>query len=172
MKKLVLFIIAGLVSSLGFSQQAPQLTDPEIASVAVTANQIDVEYGQIALKKSENKEVLDFANAMIKDHTAVIGQASALVKKLNVVPKDNAVSQSLLDGAAKKKTDLQGASKVNFDKMYVDNEVAYHKAVIKIVKDVLIPQTKNDELKNLLETAVPILETHLKHAEMVQGKIQ
>lgn len=172
MKKLLLFIVAGLVSSLGFSQQEPQLTDPEIASVAVTANQIDVDYGQIALKKSENQEVLGFANAMIKDHTAIIDQAVALAKKLNVVPKDNAVSQSLMDGAAKKKMELQGASKEDFDKEYVDNEVAYHQAVIKTVKDVLIPQTENEELKELLQTALSILETHLKHAETVQDKIQ
>ena len=62
-------------------KSTPQLTDAEIASVAVTANQIDVDYGKIALKKSKGAEVRKFAQKMIDDHTSVINQAVALAKK-------------------------------------------------------------------------------------------
>src|ERR1700712_961737 len=75
--------------------QNPKLTDPEVASVAVTANQIDINYAAIAKEKSKNTEVLNFAETMTNDHKAVIAQAVALVTKLNVTPKDNAVSQKL-----------------------------------------------------------------------------
>ena len=145
--------------------------DTEVASVAVVANQIDIEYAEIALKRSKNPEIIDFANRMIEDHKAVIAQAAALVQKLGVDPKDNAVSQSLVDGAKKTKKELKKASKKNFDRMYIDNEVAYHKAVIGAVRDLLIPETENTELKDLLVAVVPALEAHLGHAEMVQGKM-
>lgn len=52
--------------------------------------------------------------------------------------------------------------------MYIDNEVSYHKAVISAVEGVLIPETENSELKELLQSIVPALKTHLEHAEMVQ----
>src|SRR4051812_723080 len=100
----------------------PTLSDPEVASVAVVANQIDISYADIAKEKSTDKEVLNFAETMKTDHTAVIGQASALVKKLNVTPKDNAVSQQLLSDAEKTKTMLRGKSGKDFDKAYIDNE--------------------------------------------------
>lgn len=148
-----------------------ELSDPEVASVAVVANQIDIDYVQIALKKSSDQDIRDFANTMATDHKAIIGQAVALAKKLGVVPKDNAVSQSLLDGAKKMKKELNEASKEDFNSKYIDNEVAYHKAVIDAVKNQLIPDTENAELKELLESVLPALEAHLEHAEMVQGKM-
>lgn len=153
------------------AQESPKLSDPEIASVAVVANQIDIDFANIALKKSKNKEVLDFAKRMIEDHKAVIAQAVALVKKLGVDPKDNAVSQSLLKDAEATKSILNKASKKEFDKTYVDNEVAYHEKVIGAVNGLLIPGSNNQELKELLETVVPALEAHLGHAQMIQKEM-
>ncbi|WP_299397143.1 DUF4142 domain-containing protein [uncultured Gelidibacter sp.] len=66
---------------------------------------------------------------------------------------------------------MKGARKGDFDKIYIDNEVAYHEAVIGAIKNILIPQAKNKELKALLETVLPALETHLGHAKMAQAKI-
>lgn len=169
-----LTIICALVmatSGLMIAQDAPKLTDPEIASVAVVANQIDIDYGKVAIKRSKNKEVTDFANRMIEDHSAVIDQAVALVTKLGVTPKDNAVSQSLMSQSKETLKKLNKVSKKDFDKTYIDNEVAYHEAVIGAVKNVLIPQAQNSELKDLLEAVLPALEAHLGHAKMAQSKI-
>lgn len=150
------------------AQQKKDLTDPEIASVAVVANQIDINYADIALQKSKDKAIINFAETMKRDHKAVIGQATALVQKLGVTPKDNAVSESLLSQAAQTRQSLQKKSGAHFNKAYIDNEVAYHKAVINAVEQQLIPQADNAELKQLLENVVPALKAHLEHAEMVQ----
>jgi putative membrane protein len=163
-----LFILLMLVASVVTAQDKPKLTDPEIASVAVVANQVDIGYAAIAKSRSKNSDVLKFAETMTNDHNAVIAQASALVKKLNVTPKDNAVSKSLNEGGEKTKKTLNEKSGKDFDKAYIDNEVAYHEAVISTVEGVLIPQTSNQELKTLLQNVVPALKTHLEHAKMVQ----
>lgn len=163
--------LAIATSGLMMAQDTPQLSDPEIASVAVVANQIDIDYGKVALERSKNKEVIDFANRMIEDHKAVINQAVALVTKLGVTPMDNAVSQSLLTQSKETLKKLNSVSKKDFDKTYIDNEVAYHEAVISAVKEVLIVQAKNAELKDLLEAVLPALEAHLGHAKMAQSKI-
>ena len=160
-----------MLSSPVFAQDNPKLSDAEVASVAVVANQIDINYGEIAKKRSKNADILGFAETMISDHTAVIAQAAALVKKLGVTPQDNAVSKKLLADAEKTKKTLLSKSGKNFDKAYIDNEVAYHKAVIAAVENLLIPETENKELKALLENVVPALKTHLEHAIMVQNKI-
>jgi putative membrane protein len=170
-QNLLIFCLLLFLSSTAFSQESPNLTDPEVASVAVVANQIDISYAEIAIKKSKNKDILTFANTMVKDHNSVINQAVALVTKLSVTPKDNAVSKSLLDGAEKMKRKLNNTTAEAFDRAYINNEVSYHKAVIAAVKDLLIPETENSDLKELLEKVLPILETHLGHAEMIQSKI-
>lgn len=165
----VLFFVTFL--SPAFAQETPTLSDAEIASVAVVANQNDIDFANIALQKSNDPKVLEFANTMITDHQAVIDMAVALVTKLKVTPRDNAVSKQYLANAKETMKMLNSVSSKDFDKTYVDNEVAYHKAVIDAVKTVLIPQSQNEELKALLQKVVPILETHLKHAEMLQKQM-
>ncbi|MHC2991016.1 membrane protein [Pontibacter sp. HJ8] len=153
------------------AQENPKLSDPEVAHTAVTANQIDIDYAAIAKEKSKNADVLKFAETMTSDHKAVIGQAVALVQELNVTPQDNAVSQQLLADAEKTKKMLLAKSGNSFDKAYIDNEVAYHKAVISAVEGLLIPEAENAELKTLLENVAPALKAHLEHAEMLQKQL-
>jgi len=168
------FILAAgtLAGSMLFASttnaQTPKLSDAEIASVAVTANKIDVDYAAIAQKKSKDAGILRFAKTMADDHNATIAAATKLVTKLKVTPKDNSLSQSLNADAMKTKKMLNEKTGKTFDKAYIDNEVAYHKAVIGAVETILIPQAKNVELKSLLESVMPVLRTHLEHAEMLQ----
>ena len=175
MKQFMKAITAVVVSSVMsggslFAQADPKLTDPEIASVAVVANQIDIDYAKIAKERSKNADVLKFAATMAKDHKSVNDQAVALATKLGVTPQDNPVTQSLLSGAATTKADLNSKSGADFDKAYIDNEVAYHKAAIDLVENKLIVDATNPELKSLLQTALPIFKQHLAHAEMVQNQ--
>lgn len=151
--------------------QDNKLSDAEIASVAVVANQNDIEFAEIAMERSNDPDVLNFAETMATDHKAVIDLAVALVTKLNVTPKDNALSQQLLSNAEKTKAMLRSKSAEEFDKAYVDNEVVYHTAVVGAVENVLIPQSQNMELKQLLKQALAILKTHQHHAEMLQEEL-
>jgi putative membrane protein len=160
-----------VITTSGNAQKPSHLSDPEIAHIAVVANQIDINYAKIATKQSKNAQVLKFAKTMSSDHAAIIDQATALVKKLNVTPKDNPTSKQLLADAAKTEKTLRAQSGPSFDKAYIGNEVAYHKAVINVVETVLIPAANNAELKALLQKVVPILKAHLAHAEMVQKSL-
>lgn len=150
---------------------AQNLSNTDIAHIGVTANQIDIDYANLALKKSKNKEVHHFAEMMATDHKAVIEQAVALVTKLGVTPTDNDVSKSLLDGAEKKLKELSKLKGKAFDEAYINNEVEYHKAVIATIKTVLIPKATVHELKDFLQALIAPLETHLHHAEMAQKNI-
>ncbi len=164
-------IMTMLGTNTVYAQQSPQLSDAEIASAAVAANQNDIGFAKIAKQKSKNEEVLKFAETMAKDHQAVIDQAVALVTKLKVTPKDNAVSRKLTADAATTRKMLLAKSAKSFDKAYIDNEVNYHKAVIAAVQTVLIPQASNEELKGLLQNAIPALQAHLEHTQMVQKMV-
>jgi putative membrane protein len=168
----VCFVVSGGLFPLSANaQKAANLTDPEIASIAVTANQIDIDYAKIAGSKTKNQDVLKFAQTMAKDHQSVIDQAVALVTKLGVTPKDNATSKSLKAAEAKTRKMLESKSGKAFDKAYINNEVAYHKEVIKEVQNALIPDAQNAQLKSLLQSVLPVLQQHLSHAEMVQKEL-
>jgi putative membrane protein len=167
----VLLLMTSISAASAIAKPAPKLTDPEIASAAVMANQVDIDHALIALKRSDNSSIRKFALDMVRDHTTIIQQAVALAKKLGVTPKSNAVTKSLMKGDKKVSKMLKSKWKKAFNKAYINNEVTYHKAVIKDVKNVLIPQTKNKQLKSLLKKVVPVLKQHLKMAENAQKKI-
>ncbi|HZQ11192.1 MAG TPA: DUF4142 domain-containing protein [Pseudolabrys sp.] len=168
----VLTAIAALGFLSGAALAQAKLTDPQIAHIAYTAGQLDIEAAKQALAKSKNKEVRAFADDMVRDHTAVNKQALALVKKLKVTPQDNATSQALTKQAAAKRAELARLKGAAFDKAYVDNEVAYHKTVNGALETQLIPSSSNAELKSLLQTGLKIFQGHEQHAEMVDGKLK
>ena len=150
---------------------APDLTDPEVAHVAVTANSIDIEAAKLVPSHTTNAAVRQFATTMITDHSAVNAQAAALATKLGVTPKDNAVSQSLLSGAAQARTALETLHGAAFDRAYMDREVAYHQAVLDAIDHLLIPTTENAELRKLLVDVRPAVATHLEHAKQLRSKL-
>ncbi len=159
-----------LASGIAYAQGKP--TDPQIAHIAYTAGQLDIEAAQQALQKSKNKEVRDFATNMESDHKAVNDKALALVKKLNVKPEDNDTSKALTKQAADKRAELAKLSGAAFDKAYIDNEVAYHKTVNGALESTLIPAATNPELKDLLTTGLKIFQGHEQHAEHVAAEFK
>ena len=153
-----------LVSAFAMAEDAKP-NDAQIAHIAYTAGQIDVKAAELALQKSKNKEVRDFAENMVRDHTAVNEQALALVKKLNVTPEDNDTSKALVKQADAKRAELAKLDGAAFDKAYANNEVTYHKTVNNALETVLIPDASNAELKDLLTTGLKIFQGHEQHAE-------
>jgi putative membrane protein len=145
--------------------QTAKPNDAQIAHIAYTADNIDIQSAQLALEKSKNKDVRALAEDMLRDHKAVNDQALALVKKLNVTPQDNDTSKALLKQAAEKRTSLKALNGAAFDKAYAANEVAYHKEVDTALQDTLIPSASNPELKTLLSTGLKIFQGHEQHAE-------
>jgi putative membrane protein len=99
-------------------------------------------------------------------------QASALAGKLKVTPKDNAVSQSLMQGAAEAKAKVEPLKGSEFDRAYIQREVAYHQAVLDAIDQTLIPTTENAELKKLLTEVRPAIAAHLEHAKQLNQTLQ
>ena len=170
--KLKLYIIAlgfaaSLLGSIAQAEDPAKLNDLEITHVAYTADNIDIQYAHLALAISKNEEVRDFAENMINDHTAVNEQALALLKKLNVQPQDNFLSQALIENSRKLIDEMSQLRGEAFDKRYAENELAYHKSVNELVGNVFIPNIENPEVKALFETGLGIFKAHETHAEMM-----
>lgn len=147
------------------------VTDPQIAAIVVAANTVDIEAGKLAQSKTKNEKVKQFAETMISDHTAVNKSAVELVTKLGVTPEESETSRALTASGEQTRARLGGLSGKEFDKEYIDNEVAYHKLVIDAVDKTLIPNAKNAELKAALVNVRPALVAHLQHAEQIQAEL-
>jgi putative membrane protein len=169
MKSLVFFVSALLLSVSGASAQT--VTDAQIASIVVTANQVDIDAGKLAVSTSKSADVKKFAQLMVTDHTGVNQQAVALVTRLKVTPEDNETSRSLKAGGETNVATLKTLKGAAFDKAYVDHEVAYHQAVLDAVDKTLIPNARNEELKALLVKVRPAFVAHLEHAKHIAAAL-
>jgi len=169
----LLSLVLSLAVSSSLHAQSPptHLSDPEVAHVAVTADNIDIDLAKLAKSRTSNKDVKQFATTMITDHSAVNAKATALATKLGVTPKDNAVSQSLQKGATEARATIEPLKGKAFDKAYIDREVGYHQAVLDALDKLLIPSSSNAELKQLLVDVRPTIAAHLEHAKKIQSSL-
>lgn len=169
MTKFAAVLAAVLITAAPAFAQPP--TDAEIAAIVVTANQVDIDAGKLATAKAANAEVKAFAQRMVVDHTGVNTAAGELAARLKLTPKDNATAQSLKAGGKKNVTTLEGLQGAAFDRAYVENEVAYHQAVLDALDKTLVPHTRNAELKALLVKVRPAFVAHLEHAKTLLASI-
>ncbi len=163
---IALSMVFGL--SAAHAQDSPaDLNDLQIAHVAYTADNIDIQYAHLALALSKNQAVKDFANTMIRDHNAVNEQALALLKKLKADPQDNFLSKALQEGAVRIVNELSQLRGPAFDRRYAENELAYHQAVNNLMSTAFIPNIESKEVEKLFKASYKIFLTHEKHAEMM-----
>lgn len=147
------------------------LSDPEVAHVAVTANGIDVDLARLALERGRDAQVKAFARTMVDDHTGVNAQAAALAAKLGITPAPNDVSASLLRDAEAARGRLAHLSGPEFDSAYMAREVEYHQAVLDAIDNLLVPTTENAELTTLLQTVRPAIAAHLERARAIRRSL-
>lgn len=170
MKPLTFALAVSMASAALPVTAGDAMNDLEIAHTAYTAGGLDIRYAHLALGISENPQVREFAQTMIRDHTAVNNAAGALISELNVTPQDNDLSRALVEGAAAKRAELVALSGNAFDCAYATNELGYHQIVNKTVAENFIPAVTVEPLKALLEDALVTFRAHEAHAEnMVAG---
>lgn len=140
------------------------LDDPTIVAIFDAANSWDIETGALAEKKGTTKEIRDFGAMLVHDHSMVRQQGRDLAKKLGVQPtppKDFAMAK---DHEAAMKT-LRAAEGKEFDRVFLQHEVNFHKAVIDAVTTTLLPATQNAELKSLETRVAPAFQAHMTAAQ-------
>lgn len=150
---------------------APTLTDAQIAQIALAANSADSASGMLARGKAVAADVKEFARRMVTDHSSLNKQATDLAKRLNLMPAPSDASTDLQNKAASALKELEGKTGKDFDKAYIDHEVAFHQEVLNALDQQLIPNAQNAELKQLLQTARMGVQQHLDMAKQLQSKL-
>jgi putative membrane protein len=149
---------------------AGSLTDANIVALLDEANKADSAAGAMAVKKGTSTDVKAFAKLMMGEHHALRMQGEQLAKQAGITPSAPA-NDPVAPLAQQETSTLQSTAKgAQFDKAYIDQEVAVHRAV----KDLLSQSesaAENDQLKALIKKAQPVIQKHLDRAEALQKKL-
>ena len=137
----------------------------DFANEAATGGMMEVELGNIAMKKASAQSVKDFGKMMVDDHTKINDQLKDLASKkgINLPTSVTSDQQKEIDKLSKK----NGA---DFDKDYVFMMVDDHK------KDIAAFKKNGDKLrdldfKNFISNALPTLQKHLDAIESIKKKM-
>ncbi len=148
----------------------PALTDANIVYILDQASAADSARGTMAGMKGTSSDVKGFGKMMAGEHHALRQQGQALATKLGVTPMAPANDMSVTD--AQTETDKLNAEAKGkgWDKAYIDYEVTYHKAVLETATKAL-GVAQNQELKDLITKAAPIIQKHLDRAMEIQSRM-
>ena len=146
------------------------LDDATIVAIFDAANTADIETGDLAAQRGNSKEVRDMGAMFARDHRAVRQQGRDLAKKLGVTPTPPKDDQSAKQQAATMAT-LRSKHGADFDKAYLEHEVAFHKAGLDAIDQQLLPAIKNDEVKALVQKVAPAFRAHMMAAQALDKKL-
>jgi len=162
---MVVLVLAG--SGAG---AAPALDDATILAIFDQANAVDIYTGRLGAKYGSSEEVRALGRMVVSDHVAVQQMGRDLAKKLKVIPTLPDNDSSVAD-YARIVTQLQSKTGADFDKAYLQYEVAYHQSVVDAIKGSLLPAISNPELKTLVKTVLPGFERHLAATRVLASKM-
>ncbi len=132
--------------------------DAKFATTAAVGGMAEVALGKLAVTKTSNAAIKDFANMMITDH----GQANA--ELASIASAKNITLPTEPDSAHLKKADeLSKLSGKKFDKAYVDAMIDGHKKTL----DLMNNEAKNGSDSTLKAFAAKIVPTVQKHLDAI-----
>jgi putative membrane protein len=129
--------------------------DTAFANKAAAGGMAEVAFGKLALTKSSNAKIKDFATMMVNDH----GKANT--ELMSIAESKKIKLPSGLDAEHQVKMDsLSKLSGINFDKAYVMAMVEGHNKTLSLMKTEAT-DGKDAELKAFAAKTAPTVQTHL-----------
>lgn len=144
--------------------------DATIVAIFDRANTADIESGNLAAKRGQSKEVRDFGAMLARDHEMVRQLGRDLAKKLGVTPTPPKPDEGMAAHVAAMKQ-LRAVPAAEFDRAFLQHEVAFHQSVIDAINKTLLPAIDNAELKALVVKVAPAFEGHRLAAATMEKKL-
>lgn len=162
---------SGPQAEAGKTAPAIELTEPQVVGILAAANDVDVAAGQQAESNASAAPVQAFGRQMIADHTALNGKGAELAAKLGLAAEESPTSKRIRDDGVKAYTLRSSLTGETFDKAYLDDEIAFHVAVLQTIDEALLPNARNPELQALITAARPQIAAHLEQARTLRKSL-
>lgn len=153
----------------GDSAGAGTMSEVEIVRQVTLSNTGEIATSQLALDKATNAEVKQYAQRMIDEHQAAQGQVDSLAVRLGAAAQEQ-VPDTADQALEQRRTALQGMTGADFDREYMSMQVEMHQATLDMLNR-SVNATQNTELKSMLQTMIPAVQSHLDQARQIQGQL-
>lgn len=134
---------------------AVDAADAKFATTAAVGGMAEVALGKLALEKSSNAQVKEFATMMVSDHGKVNEELMSIGKMKNIT-----LPMTVDSDHQKKMDDLSKKTGADFDKAYVSAMVDGHTSTLKLMNDEA-KDGKDVDLKAFAAKTAPMVQSHL-----------
>jgi putative membrane protein len=148
------------------------MDDGNVVAVLMASNDIEVQNGELARMRSQNSDVKAFAERMVAEHQSINTRVKDLTTRLKLNPQEGDVTKRLRADADTAMTGIRAMKGADFDRAYIEQEIAFHTRVLEMIDTQMLPNVKGAELKSLVNEVRPTFQAHLTHARQVQQKLK
>jgi putative membrane protein len=135
--------------------------DKAFVKKALEGNMAEIQMGQLALQKSQDDQVKQFAQRMVDDHGKMLDQMKPVAEKMGVK-----VPAGPSKGQMKSMDKMKALSGDAFDQAYIKDMVKDHKGDDNDFK-MEAQSTQNPQLKEMVMQSDQIIESHLQQIEQI-----
>lgn len=147
------------------------MSEADISSVLVAANNGEIQQARLALQRSQNPAVRAFARRMLVEHRKANRDVRATLAALHATLTHNAISRQLEAEGMKQLQVLSRLSGPAFDRVYMDIQVKAHRQVLDLMSKRLVPEAMLPAFRNLLGRSRAMVERHLEFAQSVRASL-
>lgn len=168
---IALSILSFMGPSLATTASIVPKSDAEVVNMLMTANTEEMNLAKAGMKKADNQKVEQFAERMFQEHKKSNDRAASLRKEENIKLVETQRSQELktkVENSIEKMKNLKGKE---FDKAFMDAQVTLHQKTLHKLETTLIPNTKNQALKRMLNEDKEHVVTHLREAQEIKSSL-
>jgi len=163
--------LLGACATMTDPRPARPNVDGHIANIAMVANEGEAQQGTAAAARATSAEVRSFAQMMVTDHTNALNAARDTASRNGITPEENDTTRALRSGTPTVIANLDTYRGADYDRRYIDYQIALHQWLLNGLDTVLIPQATNAELRSLLQTQRGSVAAHLEQARSIRGRL-
>jgi putative membrane protein len=136
----------------------------------IVADSLEVEEAQLAMTRTQNAAVKDFANMLVTDHKAHLDNLRKLAGKSDIGREANSADSGAATTTATFVQLQSMSADAGFDKAFVDAQIQAHTREIAALKS-LRAAAKDDDLQKDIDGVMPVLDRHLARAKAVSAQL-
>lgn len=153
----------------GDTASAQPTPDGSVLGAFIAASQHEIQHGKLAEQKASTQAVRDLGRTVSRDHDDFVLNAQELGKRHGIKPS-TASGDTSVSGHRGVMADLRAANGTEFDRVFLEHEIDYHRWLIDLINTTMLPRASNQEVKTFLQQAIPAFQQHSKAAQDLLAK--
>ncbi len=148
------------------------LNQKNVIDHLIVGDSVEVEMAQLAASRTQNAAVRDYANMLVKDHSAHLDNLRKLADKKDIGREANPIDTSgaHLAGILSRLRSMGANSPVGFDRAFIQAQIDHHNAAIAGFV-AMKPAAKDDDVQQDMDKTLPVLQNHLSRAKEVLAQL-